>query len=226
MLRARRLLGVLWAARLAISRRASLPRRRWGAASRAVATPRVAPGPAHAGTLVGPAHGDAFRAASAGMALRLCLQTDRPRAFGRSSPTAPRHPRSTLSAPPGHLPVSCVHPSHPSNPTHRSRAPACRPEPPTHTVCTPQDHLTPHRPCVRRRSEVPFDLDQGRVWRAKVALWRLPGPGGPGGCSGARGVARGHAGGGCGASKAVKKGVKKGRATLVEFFEAICGKIL
>ena len=67
---------------------------------------------------VAPAQGDAFRAASAGMALRLCLQTDRPRAFGRSSPTAPRHPRSTLSAPPGHLPVSCVHPSHLSNPTH------------------------------------------------------------------------------------------------------------
>ena len=33
-------------------------------------------------------------------------------------------------------------------------------------------------------------------------------------------------GGGCGASKAVKKGVKKARATLVEFFEAIYGKIL
>ena len=32
--------------------------------------------------------------------------------------------------------------------------------------------------------------------------------------------------GGCRASKAVKKGVKKGRATLVEFFEAINGKIL
>ena len=44
--------------RLAISRRASLPRRRWGAASRAVATPRVAPGPAHAGSRVAPAHGD------------------------------------------------------------------------------------------------------------------------------------------------------------------------
>ena len=29
MLRARRLLGVLWVARLAISRRAPLPRRRW-----------------------------------------------------------------------------------------------------------------------------------------------------------------------------------------------------
>ena len=121
MPRARGLLGVLWAARLAISHRASLPRRRLGAAPRAVATPRVAPGPAHAGSQVAPAQGDAFRAASAGMALRLCLQTDRPRAFGRSSPTAPRHPRSTLSAPPGRLPVSCVHPSPPSNPTHRSR---------------------------------------------------------------------------------------------------------
>ena len=110
----------LCAARLAISHRASLPRRRLGAAPRAVATPRVAPGPAHAGSQVAPAQGDAFRAASAGMALRLCLQTDRPRAFGRSSPTAPRHPRSTLSAPPGQLPVSCVHPSHPSSPTHRS----------------------------------------------------------------------------------------------------------
>ena len=42
---ARRLLSVLWVARLAISRRAPLPRRRWGAASRAVATPRVSPGP-------------------------------------------------------------------------------------------------------------------------------------------------------------------------------------
>ena len=189
MPRARGLLGVLWAARLAISHRASLPRRRLGAAPRAVATPRVAPGPAHAGSQVAPAQGDAFRAASAGMALRLCLQTDRPRAFGRSSPTAPRHPRSTLSAPPGHLPVSCVHPSHPSNPTHRSRTRL----PPTHTVFTPHGHLTPHRPCVRRRSEVPFDLDQGRVWRAKVALWRLPGPGGPGGCSGARGVGVVHA---------------------------------
>ena len=120
MPRARGLLGVLWAARLAISNRASLPRRRLGAAPRAVATPHVAPGPAHAGSQVAPAQGDAFRAASAGMALRLCLQTDRPRAFGRSSPTAPRHPRSTLSAPPGQLPVSCVHPSHPSSPTHRS----------------------------------------------------------------------------------------------------------
>ena len=42
---ARRLLSVLWVARLAISRRAPLPRRRWGAASSAVATPRASPGP-------------------------------------------------------------------------------------------------------------------------------------------------------------------------------------
>ena len=98
MPRARGLLGVLWAARLAISHRASLPRRRLGAASRAVATTRVAPGPAHAGTKVAPALGDAFRAASAGMALRLYLQTDRPGAFGRSSPTAPRHPPAAMKS--------------------------------------------------------------------------------------------------------------------------------
>ena len=98
MPRARGLLGVLWAARLAISHRASLPRRRLGAASRAVATPRVAPGPAHAGSQVAPAQGDAFRAASAGVASRLCLQTDRPGAFGRSSPTAPRHPPAAMKS--------------------------------------------------------------------------------------------------------------------------------
>ena len=98
MPRARGLLGVLWAARLAISHRASLPRRRLGAASRAVATPRVAPGPVHAGSQVAPAQGDAFRAASAGVASRLCLQTDRPGAFGRSSPTAPRHPPAAMKS--------------------------------------------------------------------------------------------------------------------------------
>ena len=69
MLHARGLLGVLWAAWLAISHRASLPRRRWGAASRAVATPLVAPGPAHAGSQVAPAQVDALKAANAGMAL-------------------------------------------------------------------------------------------------------------------------------------------------------------
>jgi len=160
MLHARGLLGVLWAAWLAISHRASLPRRRWGAASRAVATPLVAPGPAHAGSQVAPAQVDAFRAARAGMASRLCLRTDRLRAFGRSSPTAPRHPRSTLSAPPGHSPASCVHPSHRPHPTHRSRTRS--PPSATHT-----HHLHASRPpypvLSRRCSELPFDLDQGWI---------------------------------------------------------------
>ena len=118
--RARRLLGVLWAAPLAISRRASLPKRGPGAASRAVAAPRVAPGPAHAGSQVAPALGAAFRAASARMASRFCLGMDRLRAFGRFSPAAPPRPRSSLSAPPALPPASCAHPSHPAHPSHRS----------------------------------------------------------------------------------------------------------
>ena len=91
MLRARRLLGVLWAARLAISRRASLPRRRWGAASRAVATPRVAPGPAHAGSRAAPAHGAAVRAVPAVRAPRLCLETGRLKAASRPRKAAEKH---------------------------------------------------------------------------------------------------------------------------------------
>jgi hypothetical protein len=55
MPRARWPLGVLGAGPPAISRRESLPRRVLGAASSAVATPRVAPGPAHAGSRVAPA---------------------------------------------------------------------------------------------------------------------------------------------------------------------------
>ena len=61
MPRARRPLGVLGAGPPAISRRESLPRRVLGAASSAVATPRVAPGPAHAGLRVAPAHRVAFK---------------------------------------------------------------------------------------------------------------------------------------------------------------------
>ena len=55
------------------------------------------------------------------MALRLCLEADRLRAFGRSSPAPPAHTRSTLSAAPAPPPEPCVHPSHPSHPTQRSR---------------------------------------------------------------------------------------------------------
>ena len=59
----------------------SLPRRGvLGAASSAVATPRVAPGPAHAGSRVAPAHRGAFKAAKVGMASRLCLETGRRKA--------------------------------------------------------------------------------------------------------------------------------------------------
>ena len=121
--RARPLLGVRWAAPAAIARRASLPRRGPRAASSAVATPRVAPGPAHAGSQVAPAYGDAFRAANAGMGPRIRLGTDRPGALGRSSPAAPPRPRSTLSAPPPLPPASYTHPSHPIHPVHRSRSP-------------------------------------------------------------------------------------------------------
>ncbi len=77
MPRARWPLGVLGAGPPAISRRESLPRRVLGAASSAVATPRVAPGPAHAGSRVAPAHRGAFKAAKVGMASRLCLETGR-----------------------------------------------------------------------------------------------------------------------------------------------------
>ena len=93
------------------------------ATPQALLRPRTSPQapPAHAGSQVALVHRDAFRAASAGMASRLCLRTDRLRAFGRSSPAAPPHPRSTLSAPPARLPASCVHPSHRPHPTHRSR---------------------------------------------------------------------------------------------------------
>ena len=121
MPRARRQLDALSAAWLPISLRASLPRRGPGAASRAVAAPCVAQGPAHAGSQVAPALGAAFRAASAGMASRFCLGMDRLRAFGRSSPAAPPRPRSTLRAPPALPPATFAHPSHPAHPTHRSR---------------------------------------------------------------------------------------------------------
>ena len=104
------------------------------------------------------------------MASRLCLRTDRLRAFGRSSPTAPRHPRSTLSAPPGHSPASCVHPSHRPHPTHRSRTRS--PPSATHT-----HHLHASRPpytvLSRRCSELPFDLDQGWIHISvmHVGMW-------------------------------------------------------
>ena len=79
MPRARRPLGVLGAAPPAISHREP-SRGVLGAASSAVATPRVAPGPAHAGSRVAPAHRGASKAASAGMASRLCLETGRRKA--------------------------------------------------------------------------------------------------------------------------------------------------
>ena len=73
-----------------IARRASLPRRGPGAASSAVATPRVAPGPAHAGSQVAPAYGDAFRAANVGMGPRIRLGTGRAGAVARGAQVAPR----------------------------------------------------------------------------------------------------------------------------------------
>ena len=88
--RARRPLGVLGAAPPAISHRASLPRRGPRAASSAVATPRVAPGPAHAGSQVAPAYGDAFRAANAGMGPRIRLGMGRAEAVARGARVAPR----------------------------------------------------------------------------------------------------------------------------------------
>ena len=88
--RARPLLGVRWAAPAAIARRASLPRRGPRAASSAVATPRVAPGPAHAGSQVAPAYGDAFRAANAGMGPRIRLGTGRAGAVARGAQVVPR----------------------------------------------------------------------------------------------------------------------------------------
>ena len=88
--RARRPLGVLGAAPPAIARRASLPRRVRDVASSAVATPRVAPGPAHAGSQVAPAYGDAFRAANVGMGPRIRLGTGRAGAVARGAQVAPR----------------------------------------------------------------------------------------------------------------------------------------
>ena len=60
------------------------------AASSAVATPRVAPGPAHAGSQVAPAYGDAFRAANVGMGPRIRLGTGRAGAVARGAQVAPR----------------------------------------------------------------------------------------------------------------------------------------
>ena len=91
MPRARRLLGVLQAARLATFRRASLSRRARGAASSANATPCVAPGPAHAGSQVAPAHGDAFRAVPTVRTPRLCLEKGRPKAASRPRKAAEKH---------------------------------------------------------------------------------------------------------------------------------------
>ena len=91
-------LGVRWAAPPAIARRASLPRRGPGAASSAVATPRVAPGPAHAGSQVAPAYGDAFRAANVGMGPRIRLGTGRAGAVARGAQVAPRLLRDFFGA--------------------------------------------------------------------------------------------------------------------------------
>ena len=62
-----------------------------GAASRAVATPRVAPGPAHAGSRAAPAHGAAVRAVPAVRAPRLCLETGRLKAASRPRKAAEKH---------------------------------------------------------------------------------------------------------------------------------------
>ena len=62
-----------------------------GAASRAVATPRVAPGPAHAGSRAAPAHGAAVRAVPAIRASRLCLETGRLKAASRPRKAAEKH---------------------------------------------------------------------------------------------------------------------------------------
>ena len=62
-----------------------------GAASRAVATPRVAPGPAHAGSRAAPAHGAAVRAVPAVRASRLCLETGRLKAASRPRKAAEKH---------------------------------------------------------------------------------------------------------------------------------------
>ena len=97
MPRARWPLGVLGAGPPAISRRESLPRRVLGAASSAVATPRVAPGPAHAGSQVAPAYGDAFRAAIAGMGPRIRLGTGRAGAVARGAQVVPRLRRTGRS---------------------------------------------------------------------------------------------------------------------------------
>ena len=126
--------------------------------------------------------------------LRHCRDTGRPEAVGRSSPVTRPRTISTLSAPPAPPPEPCAlprHPRHPSHPTHRHPAPARRPAPPTRTVCTPRDHPTLGRPCVRRSSKLHFDLDQGRGRGVEAARRRRHGPHRPGGCSGTRGVARG-----------------------------------
>ena len=62
-----------------------------GAASRAVATPRVVPGPAHAGSRAAPAHGAAVRAVPAVRASRLCLETGRLKAASRPRKAAEKH---------------------------------------------------------------------------------------------------------------------------------------
>ena len=83
MPRARRPLGVLGAGPPAISRRAANPSRGvLGAASMAVATPRVAPGPARGGSRVAPAHKGYTEVhlkppCNVGMASKLCFRLPR-----------------------------------------------------------------------------------------------------------------------------------------------------
>ena len=91
MPRASRPLGALRAAPPSISRRAPLRRRGRGSAASAVATPRVAPRPAHAGSRVGPAHGDAIRAVPADWASTRCLKTGRAEAVAKGVNAARGH---------------------------------------------------------------------------------------------------------------------------------------
>ena len=91
MPRASRPLGALRAAPPSISRRAPLRRRGRGSAASAVATPRVAPRPAHAGSRVGPAHGDAIRAVPAVWASTRCLKTGRAEAVAKGVNAARGH---------------------------------------------------------------------------------------------------------------------------------------
>ena len=91
MLRASRPLGALRAAPPSISRRAPLRRRGRRSAASAVATPRVAPRPAHAGSRVGPAHGDAIRAVPADWASTRCLKTGRAEAVAKGVNAARGH---------------------------------------------------------------------------------------------------------------------------------------